>query len=108
MLHLQSSLSSSIVLQAQFERPLRKFQDSMMPSSEISGSLLDLSHSPGGYIAPDNRRSVIAASSDVKRDLTGSTCRISAIIRLTDIIGRTITNASIQKNTDSGLYDFKM
>jgi hypothetical protein len=79
-----------------------------MPSSEISGSLLDLSHSPGGYIAPDNRRSVIAASSDVKRDLTGSTCRISAVIRLTDIIGRTITNASIQKNTDSGLYDFKM
>jgi hypothetical protein len=90
---LQSSLSSSIVLHAQFESPLRKIQDSVISSSDVSGSLLSVSHSPGGYIAPDNLRSVVAASSDVKRDLTGSTRGTLVVIMTTKIFAQTIINA---------------
>lgn len=65
----QSSVSSSIALQAQLEMPLLKFQDSNASSSADLGAFIQ---DPGRYIATDSLRSVIPASSDVNRDLTGS------------------------------------
>lgn len=76
MSHSQSSLSSSIVLQAQLERLLRRFHDSKNSPSDISDEVFEVSHEPGEYIAPDSRRSNIVASSDVKRDLTGSATKL--------------------------------
>ena len=57
VIHSQSSLSSSTVLQAQLERPLRKFHDSRTSSSDIRDDNVEESHEPGGYIAPDSRTS---------------------------------------------------
>lgn len=52
--------------------PLLKIQDSAASSSV---DLVAFTQDPGGYIATDNLRSVIPASSDVNRDLTGSVDR---------------------------------
>lgn len=52
--------------------PLLKIQDSAA-SSPVD--LAAFTQDPGGYIATDNLRSVIPASSDVNRDLTGSVDR---------------------------------
>ena len=69
--NLHSSFSSEIALQDQFERPLRRLQDSRTASGVLSGSLAD-NHDRGGYNAIDNFSIVAAASSEVRRVRTGA------------------------------------
>lgn len=70
-------------LQVQLESPIRRVQDSDVRSGILSnaddsagnrlvGSLIQ---APTGYIADDNRTSVMATSRDVSRNLTGSLYR---------------------------------
>lgn len=54
-------------LQVQLESPIRRVQDSA--GNKLVGPLIQ---APAGYIADDKRTSVIAASRDVSRNLTGS------------------------------------